>query len=99
MLKQLLFGLLFLSASVLVLAQTNRARISVNESLTKIHIAGDAISPNLVIENPDSNTPARVRVELVDPIDMVRSSAETEAQLKPGANHIRLELRAERTMH
>ena len=93
MLKQLLFGLLFLSASVLVLAQTNRARISVNESLTKIHIAGDAILPNLIIENPGSNTLARVRVELVDPIDMVRSSAETEVQLKPGTNHIRLELR------
>ena len=75
MLKQLLIGFFCLSGSFLGQVQTGHGRISVNESLTKIHIAGDAISPNLVIENPDSSTPAHVRVELVDPIDMVRSSA------------------------
>lgn len=91
--KPLLICIFCLSASVLGQVQTGLGRISVNESLIKIHIAGDAISPNLVIENWGAITSARVQVQLVDPIDMVRDSAETEAELKPGPNHVRLELR------
>jgi hypothetical protein len=91
--KRVLIGMFWLGASVLGQLQLASGRISVNESLTKIHVAGDAISPNLVIENSGTITSARVQVQLVDPIDMVRDSAETEAQLKPGPNHVRLDLR------
>jgi len=87
MLKQLLIGFLCLSASALANTQTEHNEISVNESLTRIHIAGDAISPNLLVENGGTTASAHVRIELIDPLDVVRTSADAEVQLKPGANH------------
>ena len=91
--KRLLIGLFCLSASVIGHSQTGHSRISVNESLTKIHVTGEAISPTLVIENLGAMTSAHVQVQLIDPNDTVRASAQTEVQLKPGTNHVGLELR------
>jgi MG2 domain/Carboxypeptidase regulatory-like domain/Macroglobulin domain MG3 len=91
--KRLLICIFCLGSSGFSQVQAARERISVDESLTKIHIAGDAISPTLVIENAGAVTSARVQVQLVDPSDMVRTPAETEVQLRTGANRVRLELR------
>lgn len=71
-------------------AQSAQGTLTVNESRSQIRSTNDGLTPVLVIENSGSETTALIRAELLDPEDVVLTTAEAHAQLHPGSNHVSL---------
>jgi len=90
--KRLLTWLFCVCAPVCASGQSRQIALTVDESRSQIHFTDDAITPLLSINNPGSETTAKVRAELLDPADTVHASGEIEARLHEGVNEISVRL-------
>ena len=89
--KWLLFS--FCLSVLLTLAPLSRASLTlrVNESATRVLFEEQRIEVSLAIENSLAEVPnQRVQIELVDPENHIRSSAELKESFGPGNQAIRL---------
>ncbi|HEX8474838.1 MAG TPA: alpha-2-macroglobulin family protein [Pyrinomonadaceae bacterium] len=65
-----------------------RDRLHVNEAATTLHLNAGQTSVSLALENPTNrHLPARIRLEVLDPDNRVRASAERQETLREGSSH------------